>query len=168
MQLHEDEEYVTIEEFPAYVITTYGRVFNRHTHREMVLSLSKPQGDLSVGLMRDRLQYRLSVKGLVARAFIEGGGQYFNTPVCLDNDRTNLHVSNIVWRPRWFAWRYSRQFIGMPKWYDIGPLMDVFSGEVYRDYLDAAISNGILCVDIRSSIYHNTRCFPTGQIFRHT
>jgi len=155
-----------IEGFPNYGVTHRGEVFNLDTGRNMVLSPTM-NGDLTVGLVRDRHQYRYSVKGLVARAFVPGEDEIFNTPILLDNDKTNLRIENIVWRPRWFAWQYTRQFAEPRSWHVFGPLMDVETLSEYDNYIDAATRHGLLCEDIRESIYNQKRTFPTQQLFAY-
>jgi hypothetical protein len=156
-----------IKDFPSYEITNHGNVFNMNTGRLMVLSPTM-NGDLTVGLVRGGHQYRFSVKGLVARAFVEGESDEFNTPVLLDGDKYNLYYENIVWRPRWFAWKYARQFSHPQAWHHQGPIYEITDGVLYDSFMEAAIRNGILCEDIRTSIYHGElQVFPTGQMFMY-
>ena len=156
----------TIEDFPNYEITNYGRIFNVRTGREMALSPTL-NGDLTVGLMKDGHQHRFSVKGLVARTFVEGESELFNTPVLLDCDKTNLRADNIVWRPRWFAWHYTRQFANMENWYFYGPIVDRATLREYRNYIEAATTHGLLCRNIMESIYNGRLTFPTHQKFAY-
>ena len=155
-----------IEGFPNYEITNRGHVFNLRTGREMVLSPTQ-NGDLTVGLTRAGHQYRYSVKCLVARAFVKGETRLFNTPILLDGDKYNLDARNIVWRPRWFAWKYTRQFTEPHNWYFFGPIVDRNSMTEYRNYIEAAKTNGLLCSDIMESIYNDKLTFPTHQKFAY-
>ena len=164
------EEFRTIPEFPTYAVSNYGRIINQRTHREMVLSPTV-HGDLTVGLMDDRLgyedhrQHRRSVKVLVARAFVSGETELFNTPMILDGDLTNLRADNIVWRPRWFAMRYVRQFNTMFPWYFSGPIIDIYNRIEYETILDAAVANGNLCKDILRSTSYESPVFPMGEVY---
>jgi len=153
-----------IEGFPNYEITNLGRVFNIKTGREMILSPTM-NGDLTVGLVRHGHQHRFSVKCLVARAFVEGETKLFNTPILLDCDKHNLHAANIVWRPRWFAWKYTRQFNEIHNWYFFGPVVDMATMVQYQNYIVAAKTHGLLCIDIMESIYNQKLVFPTHQQF---
>ena len=155
-----------IQGFQNYEVTNRGNIFNTTTGRKMILSPTF-NGDLTVGLTRDRHQYRYSVKGIVARAFVEGETELFNTPILLDDDKRNLDASNIVWRPRWFAYRYTQQFNNIRSWYFFGPVIDLKSMSEYKNYIDAAKDNGILCVDIMESIYNDRLVFPTHQKFAY-
>lgn len=159
-----EEVFRPIEEFPDYDITNFGRVFNGHSGREMVLSPTL-SGDLTVGLMKFGRQYRRSVKVLVARAFVEGEDAIANTPIQLDGNRENLRADNIVWRPRWLAWEYSRQFTNPPEWVNDGPVAEQYSGKLYHSIFDAAIATGQLYRDIRRSMYNGRPVFPTGEIY---
>jgi hypothetical protein len=153
--------------FPNYEISNYGRVYNVRTGRQM--KHSPTYYDIpTVGLVYEGQQYRRSVKVLVARAFVPGETEVFNTPIQLDGNRSNLHESNIVWRPRWFAWAYTRQFESVPGWAFHGPVLDVTHNVRYKNIFKAAIANGSLCEDIHHSIISGTRVFPTGEQYTFT
>lgn len=166
--INEIEEARTIPEFPRYAVTNYGRILNQMTHREMILSPTL-HGDLTVGLMDDdaldHRQHRRSVKVLVARAFVHGETEVFNTPILLDGDPWNLRASNIRWRPRWFAVRYARQLSHPKEWFFSGPVLDIYNRIEYENIFEAAITNGSLCVDILRSTSQETRVFPTGEVY---
>lgn len=152
--------------FPNYEITITGRVFNIKSGREMALSPTE-NGDLTVGLTRDGRQHRYSVKCLVARAFVEGESILFDTPIQLDGDKYNLNASNIQWRPRWFAWKYTWQFTKPHNWYFFGPIVDIDTMIEYRDYIIVAKTFGLLCSNIMESIYNDRLVFPTHQRFAY-
>ena len=153
-----------IDGFPTYEITNYGRVFNSYSGREMSLSPTL-YGDLTVGMMHDRVQHRRSVKVMVARAFVEGETEEFDTPILLDGNRENLQASNIVWRPRWFAWEYTRQFHHTFDWFFDKPVIDITTDTIYESIFAAATTNGNLCKDIRMSTIDERRVFPTREIY---
>lgn len=155
-----------IDGFPNYSITDSGRVFNNSSRREMTLSPTE-NGDLTVGLTRAGHQHRYSVKCLVARAFVEGESILFDTPIQLDGDKYNLNASNIQWRPRWFAWRYTHQFVKTYNWYFYGPIVDIDTMIEYRDYIIVAKTFGLLCSNIMESIYNDRLVFPTHQRFAY-
>jgi NUMOD4 motif len=160
------EEFRVIQGYPNYEITSYGRIFNKRTRREMIFT-PNTQGELTVGLVKDGHQMRYSVKCLVARTFVDGNTDEFNTPIYLDGDMHNLRADNILWRPRWFAWRYKRQFSVSPPWYTSMRILDVTTQTEYNNIMEAAIDNGLLCADILKSVYNETIVFPTGQLFMH-
>lgn len=159
-----------IPDFPNYSITSEGEVINNHTGRVMILTPTL-HGDLTVGLMRDRKQHRRSVKVLVAETFVprpDHDEELFDTPVLLDGNRENLKASNLVWRPRWFAVRYIRQFTEpIPSWYYLGPIYDTVNGMQYRHILEAAMTNGNLCADIHNSVLHGRWVFPGGEKYEY-
>jgi hypothetical protein len=161
---YNDEIGREIPEFPNYVVTNYGRVFNVKFGKEMTQS-PVTGGDLSVGMVRDGHQYRRSVRKLVARSFVEGETYICNTPMAKDGDRYNMRADNLCWRPRWFVWEYTSQFIHQFDWFFVGPVEDDYSGDVYASYWDAAVANGLLCKDVMKSVYDGSEVFPTGQRF---
>lgn len=166
MSVFELEYGKPIPGFPNYEVTNFGRVYNVRTGREMVLSPTQ-FGELTVGLVKDGRQHRYSVKCLVARAFVDGENEIFNSPILLDNDPYNLHFENIVWRPRWFAWQYKHQFNNIQNWYFFGPIVDKDTLIEHRNYIDTAKAYGLLCSNIRESIYNDKLTFPTHQDFAY-
>lgn len=161
------DDYSVIPEFPEYCVTIRGEVIKMGTGRVLTQSPTMA-GELTVGLSANGRQCRRSVKVLVARAFVEGETDIFDTPIQLDGNRDNLNAANIMWRPRWFAWKYIRQMeYPYPDWYHTGPIMDVTGNQRYHSILEAAMTEGLLCEDIRESMYASKRVFPTAQIFVH-
>lgn len=158
-------DWMLIPGFDSYYVCSEGIIVNARTGREMVLSPTE-NGDLTVGMMSNGFQHRRSVKVIVAKLFVEGETPIFDTPVLLDGDQRNLNAENIVWRPRWFAWKYTRQFSEpFPEYYDDGPIIDVTTNTHYDTVLMAAVINGLLCFDVYESIVRTEPVFPTSQIF---
>lgn len=163
--MYRDEPIVQIEGFWNYYVTREGEVINSKTNRSLVFTPTM-QGELTVGLMKDGRQYRRSVKVLVARAFVEGETRIFNTPILLDNNKFNVHADNIMWRPRWFAWKYTVQFEEPhPEYYEYGVVVDMDTRRRYHTIFEAAMTHGLLCQDIYRSTQNQTLVFPTGQTF---
>lgn len=158
------ENWARIEEFPSYNISDQGRVL-RWTTGNFVRESYTRDGHVKIGLVQDGVQYQRSLAPLVAVAFVEGRTPLFNTPIHLDGNQANNRSENLVWRPRWFAWKYARQFYEI----DISdvrhPVIEVNSQVVYPNMVDAAIINGLLFKDVLLSIMKQLPTFPTWQIF---
>ena len=125
-----------------------------------------------VGLMRyceerkKPVQYKRSLTLLVAEEFLPPTGRpAFDTPINLNGDRTDNHYTNLMWRPLWFARKYTKQFSDdhITCAY---PIEDVETREFYKNSMDAATTLGLLDVEIYLSMCNNTYVWPTGQIFR--
>jgi hypothetical protein len=160
------ELWKTVDEFPMYKVSNLGDVVNEETGRFLNQSFN-PQGAKKVGLFDGKRQHTRSVKFLVANAFVEGQNKQFDTAVNLDGDQTNNIADNLVWRPRWFAMQYARQFVEIGDWYLHRKIQDIETEVVYEDIVDAAIRHGLLHRQILLSI-HNTQevAWPTRQTFR--
>src|SRR5690348_13611375 len=99
-----------IYEFPAYSVSNMGRVRNDDTGRIMAMSRNQ-FGIVNVGLVVGRKQYKRSVALLVAEAFLPTWeSEVFTSPIHLNGDREDCRAENLMWRPRWFAIKYHRQF----------------------------------------------------------
>lgn len=159
------ERWAEISDFPGYSVSDWGRVLNQTTGF-CLTPTKKPSGLVMVGLMANRVQCKRSLPLLVANAFvIRPSNELFDTPINLDGDRMNNNYTNLMWRPLWFARKYSRQFNDEHATVDM-PIEDVETGEVYQDSMHASTYNGVLDVEIYLSMLNNTYVWPTGQIFR--
>ena len=158
------ENWKTIEHFPEYSVSDHGRIRTDKTGR--ILALNENQfGLLQVGLMRDGEQKHRSVPLLVAKAFIPQSLGPFDTPINLDGDRHNNHVSNLAWRPRWFAIKYNQQFRYPYENPILAPVIELKTGEVSEDSTECAKRYGLLEQDLVLAILNRTYVWPTYQEF---
>lgn len=159
------DEWREIRSFPGYSVSESGAVRNDATGFMMTL-LRNQAGVINVGLTKNQIQYKRTVSHLVAQAFlVPPRTPAFDSVINLDGDRTNNHVENILWRPRWFATKYFRQFKEIPPG---GPMAveETISCEKFPTSWLAAITYGLLDRDIRISTINETEVWPTYQIFR--
>lgn len=162
-----EEIWADIHRFPSYRISTLGNVFNNTTRRMMCTSMTN-QGHSSavkVSLVEGGVRYTRSVKNLVAEAFVKGKTHVFNTPIHLDGNHRNCRADNLVWRPRWFACKYSRQFIEHNIVLKQGPVIDVNTGEIFKDVRECAIRKGLLFNDVYRSMVYKKPIFPDWHNF---
>lgn len=159
------EEWATIVDFDEYAVTTFGRVINLNNHREVKQSVIRT-GALKVNLRNGDGYISRLVSSLVAEAFVPGHSEEFDTPMHLNMNYRDNTVWNLVWRPRHFVLRYSRQHREPSPHHYRGPVLEITEAIEYLTFGDAAIANGILVKDIWSSIMTGKPTFPTMQIFR--
>lgn len=166
-------EWREITEFPRYSVSTTGLVRNDETGRVLTRLVNR-QGITYVGITKGGSQRNRSVPRLVAEAFLPlPRYKTFDTPINLDGDRLNNHVDNLMWRPRWFAMRYHRQFQTIHENY-VWPIEEVATGEIFESPWGAVVKYGLLCHEIVTNASNNTYhanldrgVWPTGQNFRH-
>lgn len=157
-------EWVPIPEFPNYLISNHGDVVNQKTGEWMRLSKNS-DGSIKVGLWHAGKQYTRSVKVLVAESFVPGRDEIYDTPIHLDGDKTNNRADNLVWRPRWFAMQYTKQFERISENDRLGPLRDIATDQRYYDIVECATLHGLLFKDVRRAIVMKESIFPTIQRF---
>lgn len=166
--IDEPEDWVEIDDFPEYSVSTYGRISN--DIREIILTPSiNGHGIPTVGMSIDKRQYRRSVPVLVADAWVPNSyGAHFNTPTHLDGDRINCHADNLVWRPRWFAIQYHKAIL-----VDQFPEMDqdywfecLQTQEVFNKLRIPALKYGVLERDIFFGLLNKRPVFPDWLEFR--
>lgn len=160
------EEWREVQDFPGYVVSNYGEVFNEKTRR--TLTQSPVAYDIpTVGLNLEGKVFRRSVPVLVAKAFIKEDREHFDTPIHLDGDRTNCRVDNLAWRPRWFAVNYHKQVerVLFPDWR--ADIRLVETGEVFARPKEASMKYGELETRIVLSVANDSPVFPHGHHYQY-
>lgn len=153
-----------IRGFPGYSISPQGKV--RHDkNKRLVRPRYNQYGTPYVGLMKGWQQYTRSLSRLVATTFLSSPTDIFNTPIHLDGDPTNCHVENLMWRPRWYAVKYKRQFEHRYPDPIEAPVHAIDEGERFPDSFTAAIRYGLLEKEVVLSIRNRTPAWPTYQQF---
>jgi hypothetical protein len=159
-----EEQWLPLKEFPGYSVSNLGQVMN--DHREALVKTSVTgNGVAKVGLMRDGKQHTRSLKILVAGEFMPQEDPLFNTLINLDGNTVNNRIDNLMWRPRWFAWKYHRQMEFTKIYSGVGPVQDAKTKEVYEDVVEAAMINGLLFEEIQMAIVDMIPVFPTWHLF---
>lgn len=159
------DDWVPVQGFPGYSVHPDGVV--RRDANGRILRIKVNQYGLAyVGMAHKLRQCQRSLALLVANAFIPRPPKKpFDTPITLDGNRTNCAVTNLMWRPYWFARMYHRQFrypFDMPI---EAPIRDLEGDEVFPDSLEVAKRYGLLERDVVLSILNKTYAWPTYQLF---
>lgn len=162
-----------IPEFPGYSVSVEGEVRNDDTGK-LLANRVNVRG-VYVGLCKDRVQHSRMVSRLVASAFLDlpplpYHRQTFDTPINLNGDRTDNHVKNLMWRPRWFAVKFHQQF--GTDWSKGPKVKEVATGAEFVNVLEAAKSFGLLAFEIfveamNHGVYgwQDIGVWPTGYHF---
>lgn len=153
-----------LEEFPNYSINKFGEVINNENGKLVRQSVTR-QGAVKVNLAKGGKQHTRSVKLLVALVFVKGMSDVFDTPIHLDNNQLNNDAKNLAWRPRWFAWKYTHQFQDIPDVHYKGPILEVTTGRIHKNVVEASVANGLLFKDVWKSIQHKEPTIPHGLEF---
>lgn len=158
------EVWRAVGEFPGYSVSNKGRVRNDETGYILSLLVNQ-RGIVNVSMNKNRIQHKRSLTLLVAEAFVPLHPlESFDTPINLDGDRRNNHASNLMWRPRWFATEYFKQFLN-PVPHLRQPLEDVRTGDIYKDSWEVATTWGLLDRDVYIRTLGRTYVWPTYQTF---
>lgn len=160
----ERDEWRPVRGFPGYSINPLGQVSRDSTGRLLIPRYNQ-YGVPYVGLMREWQQCIRSLPKLVAHAFLPQPSEIFDTPIQIDGDRSNCQADNLMWRPRWYAVLYNRQFEDR---YDSpidAPVRAKNEGERFPDSLAAAQRYGLLEREVVLSVINRTPAWPTYQYF---
>lgn len=157
-------EWIAVEGFPGYSVNPLGQIKKDSTGRLLHTRINQ-YGVPYVGLMREWRQCIRSLPRLVATAFVEQPNEIFDTPINLDGDRSNCHVDNLQWRPRWYAVLYNNQFRERYQNPISAPVREVKSGKTFADSFEAGCYFGVLEREVVLSILNHTLAWPTYQQF---
>lgn len=158
------DRWVELDEFPDYAVSEFGDVANIKTGMPRKLSINQ-QGNVKISIYRGRELYTRSVAVLVAEAFVPGKTEFFNTPIHLDGDKRNCRADNFMWRPRWFAVQYHRQFF-MPAFHQATvPIIEVNSGQTFDSVKEACVTLGLYHDDVYRSFTHGEELMLTRHMF---
>jgi hypothetical protein len=160
-----DEMWESIFEFPEYDVSSFGRI--ARARDGFIMRLSRTGfGDVKITLRRGMDRHTLSVKKLVADAFVPGRSEIFDSVICKDNDKTNLHDWNLLWRPYWFAWKYTHQFKEKypPHYYNL-PVMNIDLNVTYGSVVEAATAEGAIFEEVFRSCYSGDSIFPNWHTY---
>ena len=147
-----------LDEFPDYAVSDFGEIVNIKTGMPRRTSINQ-QGIVKISLYQGRELITRSVAVMVAEAFCEGRTQLFNTPIHLDGDRENCRADNLMWKPRWFAVQYHRQFES-PDFHKMDlHIIELNSGREYYSVKDACMDMGLYYQDVYKS-YVDGRQIP--------
>lgn len=165
----QEMEWRTIPEFPNYEVNADGQIYNSRTQTLMKLSYTN-HGHVKVTLLGlDGRRYTRSVALLVACAFVDPPNEYCDTVVLLDGDLHNVCANNLVWRPRWFSWKYVRQLkLEQPIHFRNLRVANITDNIEYQCIVDAGVREGLLFADIWKSTYEGSQVFPYGAQFEIT
>ena len=153
-----------LDEFPDYAVSNYGEVVNIKTGFPRKTSINQ-FGIVKISLYRGRELITRSVAVLVAEAFCEGQSEFFNTPIHLDGDRENCRADNLMWRPRWFAVQYHRQFQSPEFHASDVHIRELDTGKEFYSVKDACMHFGLYYNDVYRSYVHGWSVPLTQQEF---
>jgi len=118
--------------------------------------------------MRRFEQCSRSLPKIVAETFLPRHNDIFDTPIQIDGDRSNCRVDNLMWRPRWYAVLYNRQFETERYPYPIELPLRVAGdpqGDIFQNSLEAACAFGLLEREVVLSVHNHIPAWPTYQYF---
>lgn len=156
------ERWAVVQNAPGYYISSLGRV-ERAGHYLRIGHVT--DGSLSVVLTIDKASRPYLVRRLVAEAFCAKLAPTHDTVVHLDGQKDNCDAENLAWRPRWFAWKYSRQFKDPVRSHWMYPIRVMQTGEEFGSLIEAGMHFGMLWADIHLSAIEGKVTFPYGYVF---
>lgn len=153
------ESWRFIPDFPAYSISTTGRVRNDRTGRLVATSVSN-FGHVKISLLGVDGRRTMSVALLVAQAFVAPPDELCDNVILKDGNLQNVDYRNLELRPRWFAWKYARQVRCPPLSRYLIPVYNFTIGQRYPSIVACGMEHGLLFLDIWRSANIGVRVYP--------
>lgn len=154
-----------LDDFPDYAVNELGEIHNIKTGMPRRTSANQ-QGIVKISLYQGRELITRSVAVLVAEAFCEGQSHIFNTPIHLNGDRDDCRADNLMWRPRWYAVQYHRQFFEAAFHNSDVDLEELTTGKLYSSNKEACMDLGLYYNDVYRSYIHEEPVRLTRHEFR--
>lgn len=164
--LNDTEQWEDLREFPRYMISSEGRVYNKNTGRYMRVSPNN-YGHPKISLLTEHgTRETRSVAMLVAVAFVQKPNIRCDRLIYLNGDLSDYRASNLAWRPRGFGWQYSRQIRAeQPAYFRNLPVINTTTNVRYNNIVEAGMSEGLLFEHIWHSTYTGNPIFPNGSVW---
>lgn len=157
------ELWTPVRGFEWYEVSREGLV-RRIPSLRVLTPYPLPDGSLGLKLQRGGKQHQLLVRRIVAEAYCTKPTENSDTVIHKDYDKTNCTVTNLAWRPRWFAWRYYRQSQEPIKQdWQIRPIRNRITNVLFANVVDAGLYDGTIWFDIYRSAQLRTWAFPGMQ-----
>jgi hypothetical protein len=144
--MFENEEWKTIEEFPHYQVSSYGRV--KHRDRNYIRKITINERGFPVVLLSSQTsstRYLRQVNKLVANAFLPT--TWLNGSVAVwhkDGDLSNCYWENLMWDRRDRVLEWNEMHRSGRAQYKTPPVKNNRTGEIYKDAYDCAMQEGQL------------------------
>jgi len=149
-----------IRDFPEYEVSNTG-IVRRVDNGQIIHTTVVSDGSIGVKLSRDGKQHQHLVRRLVADAFVIRENYHCDSVIHRDGDKTNCNRENLAWRPRWFCWKYARQFLGpVPHGWTDFPVRNRTTGQVFTNVMEASYTDATLCEEVYTSCISNRNAFP--------
>lgn len=157
------EVWASIEDFPEYEVSNTG-IVRRFDDGRIIHTTTLGDGSIGVKLSRDGKQHQHLIRRLVAEAFVIPENHFCDSVIHRDGDKSNCHRDNLVWRPRWFCWKYARQFLGpVPHGWTDYPVRNRNTGAVFSNVMEASYTDATLCEEVYRSAMVGRNAFPNIQ-----
>ena len=159
------EEWAAVPDFPGYLVSSFGYVRRENSRQDLTVHINNT-GTAYVSLWKRGKGHTRSLALLVANAFLDPDpNELFDTPINLNGDRLDNRVENLMWRPNWFARKYSSQF-SIPWKVFNRPILLLDTAEVFPNSWTAAMTYGLINVEIVMALVNADQVWPTRQIYR--
>lgn len=150
---------------PNYWVSSAGEVRKDGLDGHIMANGRLRDGSVTVSLSQDGRQKVYLLRRVVAETFCLAPFDNCDSVIHLDGDQRNCQAYNLAWRPRWFAWQYSRQFNLpiLPQW-EL-PVINLDTLESHPSMIAAGMCDGVLWKQLSKGVFEQKRVYPHGYMY---
>lgn len=164
------DDWRDIWNWPGHEVNQDGIVRNKFTKRQISTSRAKDGSPKITITKPGGIRSSLTMRRVVAEAFTQGLTlpDEFDSIIQRDGDSTNVAADNLMWRPRWFAWRYKNQFKDIrDSWIEERLIVNQRTGEVFESIYNCGVVEGLLFKDIETSLITGRVVWPSNATYKY-
>lgn len=169
--MYHEDEFEPTQEFPNVLVNPLGQFFNEKTDKMLATSRTS-NGHLKINLTSGDGRYGTrSVARIVADTFLgPPPNERFDTIIHLNGDLSDCRAANLMWRPRWYAIKFHKQFSFES--FNTGyknkeSIVDIDTGKTYGSIYEVCTTEGLYYFDVQDCLFRNTLTPVTGHRLRY-
>ena len=168
--MYYDDDYREHQDYLNILVNPFGQFYNTRTERS--IATSKASGHLKVNLASVDGGYKTrGVARIVAEVFNEPPpNERFDTIIHLDGDVSNCFAGNLMWRPRWYAIKFHKQFTFESfhtGYKNHEKIREIDSGRLYTSIHEVCTTEGVYYFDVQDCLIRESVTPVTGHRFRY-
>lgn len=140
--------------YENYSISNHGQVRNDTTGK-LVHAHKNNRGLLYAALFQSGYRHNRSVARMVITEFVENSPhEAFNAVLHKDADKTNVSAGNLLWRPRWYTYKYYMTFsdFGEADWEREVPVYEGTHNIYFKNSILAGMYFGCRPIEVEMNI----------------
>lgn len=140
--------------FENYSVSNHGQIRNE-TKGKLIHAQKNGRGILYVPIYQSGYRHNRSVARMVVTEFVENSPhEAFNAVLHKDADKTNVSAGNLLWRPRWYTYKYYLSFNNLveAQWERDKPVYEGYHNIYFKNAVLAAMYFGCRPIEVDMNV----------------